>query len=498
MAANKKNLKKKLDEKRLELLLCIIEEEINLATKQILKEEPQGGVVQTIGSRSELPGVLFSPITDLATIAKRRLARATTIALRGIGSFIGGAIATLLPFNDPRTVDYINQKFKFWEQESLKFIDEQFKPEMELVRSGWETFKNDFWGIGFVASPFGAIAAAATAAKGVDAGLSVANVITGGKVGAILDKINVEVKDPGDLDSFLKHGKREDEEKARHDMEKKVHSARCLAQIETPNWIDPECLGFAKRNMFPPGEQGQAEYIDFVTGNLNRFNRARRDRYKIEFGKDPGYHYGAEEQDVINVLKQQGLISENYIHEAAVKQPKDTGVEQAVQAGMARRGPASKVPASTIIKQLETKFGKEKTQKLLAAVAKSVTKNPQAKAMEQAWVTTNLPNVATATMNQLNKDLASGQVPAVTPEQVAEYKAGGAGDAAEKAIVTALKQGKNKGKVPPAALQAVKAAVDASAKTLVVPVQPQAAQPAAPQTQAAPAQPVPVPQQPKQ
>lgn len=488
----------------MEILLQIIEEEVNVAFNEILQEYDSdgdgvddgggygggyggggggGGGNLLIGKRS----LLMSPVVDVANAFKKFAAKATINVLSTVATLIGGTIAALLPFNDPRTVKWIGKKFAFWESESLKFIDEQFKTETAQMQEGWQTFKNDFWGIGFVASPFGAIAAAATAAKGIDGALSVANVITGGRVGKIIDHITADATDPGDLESFLQHGKDKEEKAAKKGMENKVYSDRCIAQLDNPNWVDSECLGFAQRNRFPSGPKGQQEYIDFITGNLRTVNHIRRDRYKIDYGRNPGYDYGADEQDVINLLKQQGYISEGFLKNLFANKKEEAmpsgKLDAAIKAGMS--GEVKNTPIAPKIANLEKKFGKEKTNELLKAVALAVVKDPTAKTQEQAWVTKNLPIVANQTMSMLNDSLKANQVPEVAPEQIEIYK-NQAGNIAQKAITDTLKNNKKfKASVPPEALQAVKVAVDSST---------QASLPSAPAQQV---QPQPAPQVPQ-
>ncbi len=501
-------MKKKLEEKQIEILLQIIDEEVENTCNKLLSEDYDagdaggytggvdlsdtgaiGGVTRFWRDRGQLPGLLLSPVMDVASAFKKFGAK-MGIAIGGlIGMTISSAIAALLPFNDPRTVKYIGQKFLAWEDKSMNFIDQQFKAETEKMRQGWETFKNDFWGIGFVASPFNAIAAALGASKGVDAALSVGNVITGGKLGGLIDKITADVEDPGDLDSYLAKGARGEEEKAEKRLKKDMYSARCLAQLDDPNWIDPECLGFADRSRFPAGPEGQQDFIDYVTGNANKIERIRNNQYKIEFGKQPSYNFyrNLDDQPIINLLKQNGLISENYIHEQ--KEPASDGgginklLDDALKGGQSSN-------AADAIARMEKKFGKEKTNEVLKQLGNALVKNPTAQAAAQAWTNNNLPKVAAETFGSLNQELISGQVPNVTLPQMKAYQAQ-AGDLAVKAVQQASK----KVAIPPASLNIIKNVVQANTNKTFAPIKNIPDQPTA---QPAPKPQAPVAAQPKQ
>ena len=497
-------MKKKLEEKQIEILLQIINEEVELAYDELLLEQEDdmsydtgksggGGIARFWRDRGQLPGLLLSPISDL-TAAFKKFGAKMGVAVAGlIGMTISSAIAALLPFNDPRTVKYIGKKFLAWESKSMKFIDEQFKTETAQMRQGWETFKTDFWGIGFVASPFGAISAAIATAKGVDAALSVGNIITGGKIGALIDKIITEVEDPGDLNTYLKRGRQEEKEKREKRMEKDIYSARCLAQLDNPNWIDPECLGFADRKMFPDGPKGQQDFIRFVQGNAYKIKNARQDQYKIEFGKDPGYEFyqNLKSQPILNLLKNNGLISENYVHEQL-----DEGFLDSFKNFFTGKKETSSPPSSTkkavgeggdinslldaalkdagssnagaAILRMRKKFGKEKTDEILKEIGNALVNNSTAQAAAQAWTNANLPKVAAETFGSLNQELISGQVPNVTLPQMKAYIPK-AGDLA----VQAIQQTANSKKIniPPDSLNIIKNAVQANTNQTLAQIQ---------------------------
>jgi polyhydroxyalkanoate synthesis regulator phasin len=199
MVEKKKYYKQKLLEKKNEILKTLIEEELDFLIEDI---ESHG--LARFTDRGSFTGMLLSPIADIKNAVLHGAAKGAVQVLGLAGLLIAGTISALLPFNDPRTVNFIAKKIQYWEQENLKNIDKQFEKELGQMKQGWETFKTDFWGIGFVASPISAIAALTTAEKGIDVGLSILNVITGGKVEAAIDRINGDIKDPGSFQSYTK------------------------------------------------------------------------------------------------------------------------------------------------------------------------------------------------------------------------------------------------------------------------------------------------------
>jgi hypothetical protein len=156
-----------------------------------------------ITSREALPGLLMSPVVDVANAFKKFGAKVGIKAAGIVVSTLTQAIAAVMPFNNPLSVDYVDRKFRFWDTKALGFIEKQFEKETALMRQGWETFKTDFWGLGFVASPYDMIAAAITAEKGIDASLSVLNVITGGYVDKMIAKVLRAKGDPGTLKGYI-------------------------------------------------------------------------------------------------------------------------------------------------------------------------------------------------------------------------------------------------------------------------------------------------------
>lgn len=71
-------------------------------------------------------------------------------------------------------------------------MDRQFATARKQLDQGWETFKTDFWGIGFVAAPMGAIAGLAAGGKALDTAFSVLNVASGGRAERVYDLISGE------------------------------------------------------------------------------------------------------------------------------------------------------------------------------------------------------------------------------------------------------------------------------------------------------------------
>ena len=503
MVEKKDFLKKKLEEKQMKILLHIIEEEVESTYKQILLEyeysdylDPnpmadasdttKGGLKRFFYDRSKLPGLLLSPAFDIYAALKKFGAK-TGIALAGlVGMTIGGFIAGILPFNDPRTVTWIGEKFLAWETESMKWIDEQFKTETEKMGDGWETFKHDFWGIGFIAAPFNAIAAALVVEKGIDAALSVGNVITGGKIGALLQKINLDVKDPGDLDSYLKHGAQKEEQERKQELEKQMYTDRCLANLDDPNWLDPECLGFAYRGMFPNGPEGQQDFVDFVAGNAYKLRQIREKEFQIQFpnrkmGRNNLYK-NLEKNALIRALKAQKIISENYEHKHEIT---DEIIEEASRlAGYisqknyerknlftlinnSLKGEASNVNAAEEIKKMEEKFGRDKTLKVLKEIGKIIIANPIAKQKEKEFVNANLPKVTSELFGKLNQSILTGEAPNITLPQVQEYNKNAGNIAAE--AIKELSKAKNI-KIPESSITLASQTVEAKVQKDMAPL----------------------------
>lgn len=210
MVAKKELLRKKLTEKRMEILLQIIEEEVNAAWGEIelLKEQDygddyggddmssvygaSGGGGGSSGESSQgytgarrlidpknLIGTLLSPVVGTANAIAHGVTKMGVQLIGMAGMIIGGTLSGLLPFNT-NVGRNITKYFHSWEKKNLRGIDQQFSKELAEINRGWETFREDFWGIGFIASPMNAIAAALVAEKSLDIGMSALNVVTGG------------------------------------------------------------------------------------------------------------------------------------------------------------------------------------------------------------------------------------------------------------------------------------------------------------------------------
>jgi hypothetical protein len=210
MVAKKELLRKKLTEKRMEILLQIIEEEVNAAWGEVelLKEQDYGddyggddmssvygaygGGGGSSGESSQgytgarrlidpknLIGTLLSPVVGTANAIAHGVTKMGVQLIGMAGMLIGGTLSGLLPFNS-NVGRNITKYFHSWEKKNLRGIDQQFSQELAEINRGWETFREDFWGIGFIASPMNAIAAALVAEKSLDIGMSALNVVTGG------------------------------------------------------------------------------------------------------------------------------------------------------------------------------------------------------------------------------------------------------------------------------------------------------------------------------
>lgn len=172
----------------MEILLQVIEEEVNSVYQELLLEQfdddtgsGSGKGLGRIIDRSNTVGMFLSPVTDIWNAIKFRAAEAGIKAVKTIAQLVAGTISAILPFNDPKVIDDINREYDRLEAEALRDLDSQFAQERKNLDQGWETFKTDFWGIGFVASPMNAIAGLAVGGKALDTAFSVLNVASGGR-----------------------------------------------------------------------------------------------------------------------------------------------------------------------------------------------------------------------------------------------------------------------------------------------------------------------------
>lgn len=183
----------------MEILLQVIEEEVNLAFEELTLSEQyddggsgSGKGLGRIVDRSNTVGMFLSPISDIWNAVKYRAAEAGIKAVKTAAQLVGVTIAGLLPFNDPSAVEDINNKIEGWEDKALSGLDRQFATARKELDQGWETFKTDFWGIGFVASPMSAIAGLAVGGKALDTAFSVLNVASNGRAERVYDLISGE------------------------------------------------------------------------------------------------------------------------------------------------------------------------------------------------------------------------------------------------------------------------------------------------------------------
>jgi hypothetical protein len=199
MAAKKNYYKQKLNEKRTQILLQIIEEEVDTAFKQLIEQyddytSSDGGEGKGLGrivNRHNAVGVFLSPFSDIWNAVKFRTGELGIKAVKTVGELVANTITGLLPFAsyDKST---INHYFAHWEDKALSSLDQQFAKERKEMHEGWNTFKTDFWGIGFVASPMSAIAGLAAGGKTLDAAFSVLNVVSGGRAERVYNLVSGE------------------------------------------------------------------------------------------------------------------------------------------------------------------------------------------------------------------------------------------------------------------------------------------------------------------
>lgn len=185
----------------MEILLQIIEEEVNVAwgeievlTEQDYGDDYGGGgygghtdsnnSAGYTGARKlidpeNLIGTLLSVPIGIKNAITKGVSKMGVQLVGMAGMLIGGTLSGLLPFNSDVGRN-ITEYFHGWEKHNLSGIEQQFAAETAEINRGWSTFKDDFWGIGFIASPMNAIAAALVAEKTLDVGMSALNIVTGG------------------------------------------------------------------------------------------------------------------------------------------------------------------------------------------------------------------------------------------------------------------------------------------------------------------------------
>ena len=466
MAAKKKYYKKKLEEKKIEILKTIIEEEIDL-----FAEEVQSHGLARFTDRGTFTGLLLSPLTDIKNAFLHAGAKAAVQLAGMAGLLIGGTIAGLLPFNDPKTVNYIAKKIQYLEQENLKIIDKQFEKELGQMRDGWETFKTDFWGIGFVYSPMSAIAAIATAEKGLDMGLSVLNVVSGGKVGQVIDKMNEDVKDPGSLKEYLGKAEQSDQKKAQERVESQIESERCFNNLTQAGFLDPTCIGADQRERFPSTPAGTAAYIKFIERNIQNYNDNRRERFEVQF---PNKEYqgafqksrysGVDRAGLSKWLKANGFLTENKEEE------KDNiileeGIFQTVKQAITGQRPQTGIPSLNELHQKidgwikQGQIKPDEAKEFFRILKNNTLQSQEIKQEADKWSAANVSKMMTNIFTGINNDIATGKAGNISSQEIETYK--GKAEAMVDKIFDAVAKKTKKFKIIPnqAAKQAAKQAV---------------------------------------
>ncbi len=378
----------------MEILLQIIEEEVNAAWGEIevLTEQGYGGDYDAsdisadfsshggyggyggssgnntagyTGARKlldpeNLIGTLLSPIVGVGNAIAHGVTKMGVQLIGMAGMLIGGTLSGLLPFNS-NVGRNITKYFHSWEKKNLHGIDQQFSSELAEINRGWDTFKDDFWGIGFVASPMNAIAAALVAGKSLDVGMSALNVVTGGA--------------------------------AQHALENFLNS--------------PEVFDTSERHSYNESVLEENWLWDKITGK----GGSQAAKPKPQSNEPPTI-------------------------------PKDFKAQL----------------------ELLEKIKKEKPE-LAKKFLDGLLTNPDLKAAETTWVEENLPVVMSGIVKDMNSTIASGQVGAVTPQEIATYKSQ-VGDIVKKTFEGASKEGKFKVEPPTSALDKTIAAVEGITKSM--------------------------------
>lgn len=470
MVAKKEYYKKRMQEKKIQIIESLIEEELDL---YLSEQEEYGdgkyhGISRLYKDRGTFTGMLLSPVVDIANALKIGAAKAGTQLLAMGATAIAGTILGILPFSNPNTVKYISQKMRYWEQENLKNIDKQFEKELGQMRQGWETFKTDFWGIGFVVSPINAIAAIATAEKGLDMGLSVLNVVSGGQVTKIIDAMNKDVEDPGDLKTFLQKGKEDEEKKREQRVNKAIESERCFQHLDVIGHLDPSCIGADLRDNFPAGASGTADFIKFVEKKLRDYNDTREERFEIQF-PDKEYKGAFSDQwgrvnrkDLINFLRSNGYVNENIRYDGD-KIIIEQVVQKAIQAITGQRPQTGNKSLNALHAKVDgwvksKQITKQEANEFFKKLKDSTIQNPAVVQAANRWSAANTSKMMTNIFTNINNDIATGKAGSISPQEIAAYKA--KGPQMVQAIFKNLSKSKKFKPVPnPAALKAAQQAV---------------------------------------
>lgn len=159
-------------------------------------------------ARNGLFGAMgFAAIRDIWNILKRDAAKLGVQALSTVGSLFASTITVLIPFNSHLATSYVTKKFMYWELKAIKSINQQFEKELAGFDTGWELIKPDLIGLGFFIAPYGVVGNMLAAGQAIDTAISITNVMTGGLVGYLIDRIvNIpeNMRDPGNLDYYIR------------------------------------------------------------------------------------------------------------------------------------------------------------------------------------------------------------------------------------------------------------------------------------------------------
>ena len=380
----------------MEILLQVIEEEVNAAwgeievlTEQDSGDDYGGGGSGGYGGYTDsnnsagytgarklidpenLIGTLLSVPIGIKNAVTKGVSKMGVQLIGMAGMLIGGTLSGLLPFNS-NVGRNITKYFFGWEKHNLRGIEQQFAAETAEINRGWSTFKDDFWGIGFIASPMNAIAAALVAGKSLDVGMSALNVVTGGA--------------------------------AQHALENFLNS--------------PEVFDTSERHSYNESVLEENMLWDLIKGKITGNSGSQAAKPKPQSNEPPTI-------------------------------PKDFKAQL----------------------ELLEKIKKEKPE-LAKKFLDGLLTNPDLKAAETTWVEENLPVVMSGIVKDMNSTIATGQVGAVTPKEIATYKSQ-VGDIVKKTFEQASKEGKFKVEPPSSALDKTIAAVEGITKSMP------AAQPAA-------------------
>jgi hypothetical protein len=167
-----------------------------------------GGSGNGMWSRNGLFGAMgFAAIRDIWNILKRDTAKLGVQALSTVGSLFAGTVTMLIPMNSHLATSYVTKKFMYWEVKAIKAINQQFEKELAGFDTGWELIKPDLIGLGFFVAPYGVVGNMMAAGQAIDTAISITNVMTGGLVGYLIDRIvNLpeDMRDPGNLDYYVR------------------------------------------------------------------------------------------------------------------------------------------------------------------------------------------------------------------------------------------------------------------------------------------------------